>query len=137
MLKSVDDYLDAARYEDAERHFASGNDGRTRTAPLIEVLGLIHDDVWVLRELTRSLITLHDPKFFSANPEDHLGKFEAPTCRYHGLPMVLRQAAGGGEFWGCPKFREGCRYTVSASRQGEQTATYEDPADAPGETNRF
>ena len=140
-MPTTSNHLEALAYSEAEEAF-SGDGGMARqSAPLIEVLGLIHDDVFVLREMVRSLLVMHDPTYFSDDPADHLGEYrDAPECPIHHVSLVIRKATSGGEFWGCPKWPK-CSVT---RRIGDQAVMQPvvgdnnpDPEDIPGEVNQF
>lgn len=46
--------------------------------------------------------------------EHKFPKIEAPICPKCGSTMVKKRNSGTGElFWGCPEYKNGCRYTIN------------------------
>ncbi len=113
-----------------------------RTASLLDIVGLLHDDMFVMKQQLRALVQWHLPRYYSDNPDDHLASYAAPPCPKCGKVMMLREAKRGGEFWGCIDYSLGkCNGTMSldvAERMARgEVRGAERPEDVEGETNEF
>lgn len=124
-------------YGEVDDEFAGGD----RALRVVDIFGLIHDDLWKMREQVRYLLKLHDPMYFSENPDDHIGEYEAPLCPMCGKQrMIVRQRRdGSGEFWSCLNF-PACRGTMSMDKAKGiiDAAKQQRVVEAtPGKTNEF
>lgn len=129
--------LPPPKYSDVDDAFAGGD----RAVRVVDIFGIIHDDLWIMREQIRYLIQIHDPKYLSENPDDHVGEYEAPNCPVCGSrKMIVRPRRDGkGEFWSCIGWPS-CNGTMSLAKAKEiadRAKAVAEIESTPGKRNEF